>query len=484
MVSIVNVMLTNIIKLLIIFLSVFSNQLTAQEIWHEGFNSPEKGIWGGEQGNIQSDFTGISNWTLDFSSVSLFNSNDYAKTVSTSGGRFEVCDIDGEVAWISSKIDISGFEKVKIQLIASETGSGTNGESKYLKAFYKIDEDEKKAFEVKGENKGNWGSVFSEQKGISGSSLQIVVYVANNYSADKVILDEVLVTAEVNYEPAEPGDVVLNEVLFNPFPDGGDFVEIVNNSNKTISLKNLFLASRDNELQLTQIYPVAEFDFPFTSGGYLALTKDTNAVFPFYFIGCKTCFRQMERFPSFNNDEDVVVLLNENLEILDEFHYTEDMHSPFFTDVEGVSLERISLNEPANAAGNWFSASAEAGYATPGYENSQAGNTNVAKPKITFEPDAFSPNVDGYNDEFIIQYQLNKSGFIANAWIFDSAGRFVLKLAKNKLLGTKGTLVWNGRDETGQRQPLGIYVVALEIFSARGEVYRYKEAVVLTDILE
>jgi hypothetical protein len=192
----------------------------------------------------------------------------------------------------------------------------------------------------------------------------------------------------------------------------------------------------------------------------------------------------MEKYPSFNNDEDVAVLLNENLEIIDEFSYNENMHSPFLTDVESVSLERISMDVPANQNGNWFSASTESGYGTPGYKNSQAGIENVEKPEVSFEPETFSPNSDGYNDEYRIHYQFDKPGFIANVWIFDAAGRLALKLANNEILATGGNLRWNGEDETGQRLPLGVYVVAVEIFNAEGEIYRFKDGVVLTDIWE
>ena len=61
---------------------------------------------------------------------------------------------------------------------------------------------------------------------------------------------------------------------------------------------------------------------------------------------------------------------------------------------------------------------------------------------------------------------------------------FVMKLANNEILGTSGKIVWNGENETGQRQNLGVYVILVEIFNTSGEVYQYKDGVVLTDVLE
>ncbi|MFW5773114.1 MAG: lamin tail domain-containing protein [Tangfeifania sp.] len=477
-------MILIILQILTIFLPKPAPPESEEEIWRESFSIPEKGIRGGNNGEIIADFSDVTSWTLEYENINLENADDYAKTVSTAGGRFECRDIHGVVAWHSEKIDISEFNEVSVKLTAYETGSGNNHENKYLKAFYRIDGGDEILFETNGENTGNWGSQEVLQKGIKGNSLEVICYMANHYSADKVTLDEVTVTAKVFYPEIGPGDVVINEILFNPVPDGNDYVELFNNSEKEIPLKNLYLASRDNDFQLTQIYPVAEKNRWFSPGNYLALTKDTNGVFPFFFTECETCFQQMQKFPSFHNDEDYVVLLNEKMEIIDELFYTEDWHHELLADEEGVSLERISAETKTNEPENWASASSLADYGTPGYKNSQAGAEISSGPQITFEPEAFSPNADGYNDEYQIHYQLEKPGYLVNILIFDAAGRFVLQLAKNEILGTNGTISWNGENETGQKLPMGAYIVMVKIFNTDGEVYKYKDGVVLTKILD
>jgi hypothetical protein len=153
-------------------------------------------------------------------------------------------------------------------------------------------------------------------------------------------------------------------------------------------------------------------------------------------------------------------------------------------DKEGISLERISFSEKTNNPGNWHSASTESGYGTPGYQNSQFENKNLVKPLVTFSPESFSPNNDGYNDEYKIEFYLENPGYYSNVRVFDSAGRFVLQLAKNNLLGTNDEITWNGEDETGQKQNMGVYVVLVEIFDLNGNVKRYKDGVVLTDVLD
>lgn len=475
--------LTKILTFLLVFFASYSN---AQElIWQEKFSISNKGVWGDENDSIiHKDFEGITTWTLSYENVMLENSGDYAKTVSTSGGRFECRDIHAEVIWKSEEIDISDFKNVNIQLVANETGSGKNEKTKYIKIFFVLDEMEEMLFDSLGENYGNWGASVAEQKNVNGDKLQIVVYLNNHYSADKVILDEIVVSGEEKNPVAiNPGDLVINEVLFNPFPGGEDYVEIFNNSEKAIPTNKLFLASRDKYNELTQISPVSIQKEFVDSLSYLVLTEDTNGVFPYFDIKNPESFLQMDKFPGFNNDEDVVVLINNKKEIIDEFHYTDKMHAPLLADEEGISLERIAFEIETNNFSNWHSASTKSGYGTPGYENSQIQADKSFEPIVTFEPESFSPNSDGYHDEYKIQFQVEKPGSYVNIAIFDAAGRFVQHLAKNEILGTNELYKWNGEDETGQLQNIGVYVIVVEIFDLYGNIFRFKDGVVLTGIL-
>jgi hypothetical protein len=172
------------------------------------------------------------------------------------------------------------------------------------------------------------------------------------------------------------------------------------------------------------------------------------------------------------------------MQVIDELFYSYKMHHLLLAEEKGISLERISFKTETNDIKNWHSASTNSGYGTPGYQNSQYEIEDIQTPKITFSPESFSPNFDGYNDEYQINYELEKPGYVANISIFDSAGRFVMKLANNEILGTSGKIIWNGNDETGQRKNLGVYVVLVEIFNTSGEIFKYKDGVVLTDVLE
>ena len=79
----------------------------------------------------------------------------------------------------------------------------------------------------------------------------------------------------------------------------------------------------------------------------------------------------------------------------------------------------------------------------------------------------------------LINYELPESGYIANIMVFDSRGRRVKRLASNMLLGTSGSIQWDGADDAGRRAKMGAYVIFIEAFDLKGNVNRYKKTVVV-----
>jgi gliding motility-associated-like protein len=111
-------------------------------------------------------------------------------------------------------------------------------------------------------------------------------------------------------------------------------------------------------------------------------------------------------------------------------------------------------------------------------------NEEAQQISVTFQPEAFSPNNDGYNDMYSIDLSMDSPGYICNILVFDSAGRRLCKLADNSILGTHEQISWNGEDEAGNRLPIGPYIVMVEVFNTDGTVERFKDGVVLTDRFE
>ena len=281
----------------------------------------------------------------------------------------------------------------------------------------------------------------------------------------------------------EIGSAQINEVLFNPLTGGVDFVELVNVSQIPLSIHRLKLAFRNDTLALKQIYALSISTRYLKPAHFLACTKDPQAVIPFYISNNPEAFCTMTSFPSYPDDAGTVVLLNDSLQVIDEFSYTDKMHSPFLASENGVSLERISLDQPTADRSNWTSAASSAGFATPGLPNSQAGINTLSQDQILPDPVVFSPNGDGLNDLLTIRFNLGKPGYIANVRIFDVVGRQVKFLVRNESLAQQGAWTWNGESDSNQRLNLGVYIILVELFDPEGHSKTFKKTCTLTDRL-
>lgn len=279
-------------------------------------------------------------------------------------------------------------------------------------------------------------------------------------------------------ENGEAGDLVINEVLFNPRTGGSDFVEIYNKSGKIINLQNWSLA-KINADTISSIYSVSKIPLVMFPEDYLVFTKDTSNIKTEYPSGKPENFRQMATLPSYNNDSSTVILLAGDSSVYDAFSYNEEMHFALLKEVKGVSLERIDFNRPTSDITNWHSAAEAVGWATPGYRNSQYNPSEGDGSTVSVEPEIFSPDNDGFNDVVNIHYLFDNPGFLATIVIYDAKGRLIRTLAKNELLATGGTYSWDGISDSDEKGRIGIYIIYFEAFDLSGKVLQFKKTCVL-----
>jgi len=275
-------------------------------------------------------------------------------------------------------------------------------------------------------------------------------------------------------------DIVINEILSNPKDDGVDFVEIYNRSTKIINLKELIISSLDTLAStLKNVCPITAEGYLLFPSEYIALTTNPEKVKEQYFTTNPKGFIPMNSFPPFNDNDGIVVLATKGQTTIDRFHYYKGLYYPLLNSTDGVSLERISFDRPTEDATNWHSAAETAGFATPAYQNSQFMNYPPKKDNITILPEIFSPDNDGYNDVLNIIFSFDDPGYVANITIYDSRGRLVRNLVKNKLLGTSGSFSWDGINENSEKASIGIYIIYLGVFDLKGKVKHYKKTAVL-----
>jgi len=414
-------------------------------------------------------------------SVSEFkNIGDYFNFTPTRAGQLWIDDIS--VVQLDSELFIQKLTLINSNTITLTFNKPINLTSIHSENFKLTDENNQnipinQAIPTKGTDK-SIDVYFGKTR---GNELNLAASGVSDLSGKSMSPD----TRSFSYSfSPEVGSILINEVLFNPLSGGTDFVELVNVSEQTIPANRLKLATRDDALALKQIYPVTTEKRVLKPGEFLVCTKDPAIVASQYITSNLVSFCTMKSFPSYSDDSGTVVLLNDSLEVLDEFSYSAKMHSPFLANEEGISLERISLEKPTNDHTNWASAAASVGFATPGLPNSQAESETEIRDEITPEPKAFSPNTDGYNDELMIKFKFSKPGYIANVRIFDAAGRLVRFLVKNQSIAQQGIWLWDGKSESGQKLAVGVYIILVEVFDQEGHTKALKKTCTLTDRLE
>lgn len=286
---------------------------------------------------------------------------------------------------------------------------------------------------------------------------------------------DLLLAAEV-----KKGDILISEILFNPRQGSVDFVEIYNNSSYAIDLQDLTIGNLPLPDTLNRSKRLSSEQLLLQAGEYIALSADPEKVKNQYFTENPKAFLKIAGFPTYNNDKGIVTILRNN-KLVDQFSYTEKMHSLIIKDPEGISLERSSFSNPADYPGNFKSAAAAKGFATPGYRNSQYLNDAGTKDEFKLLSTTFSPDNDGFEDLMQINYMLSKPGYIANIAIYNSNGNMIRKLYNNFTLGTSGNLEWDGRNETAQLTPTGIYLLYAELFTTSGEMKKFRRTIVLAN---
>lgn len=275
---------------------------------------------------------------------------------------------------------------------------------------------------------------------------------------------------------AEAGDVVINEILFNPYTGGSDFVELYNTSGKIIDLSTMFIAEIDpdtdgidNEklISSTQLLLLPE--------SYICLTADRTSQIENYQPIDPSAIFEMASFPSYGNDGECVIYVD-TLEILDRLAYSDDWHFSNLDDDDGVSLERHDFFRPTQDEDNWHSAASTVSYATPGYRNSQVLVADAGNEEVWLDFETFSPDQDGFEDVLAINYLFPTSGWNTRVNIFDNKGRLVRNLMDNTLLGTEGgTFTWDGTNDNDNKVDVGVYVILVETSNPNtGEVKNFK----------
>ncbi|RIW18703.1 hypothetical protein D0X99_03205 [Algoriphagus lacus] len=296
-------------------------------------------------------------------------------------------------------------------------------------------------------------------------------------------LDKVGISKLILSSRPQPGDVILNEVLFDPKSGDPKFVELRNTSKKFLNLDSWALANFDDFGKPDQIREFGKEGLILNPEGYLAISTDINRLKLSYPKSASGNLLQIPLLPSYPISGGTVVLISPEGKIFETFTYNEDFHHPLLRDSKGVSLERISHFSEASLPSNWQSASGNEDFGTPGRKNSQIIEGDLNGNMIQIEPEVFDPEGSSGPAFASIQYQLDQTGWVGTFQIYSVGGQLIQTLAQNQVLGTSGIFTWTGTDSAGNRVRMGYYVLVVELYEPSGRTNLIKKTIVVADRL-
>ena len=277
-------------------------------------------------------------------------------------------------------------------------------------------------------------------------------------------------------EPAEPDDILFNELLFNPLPGDPDYLELYNSSDKVIDASRLQLVSvNDDSADTSLVSLVSDEKRCIMPGSYYAITTDRERISARYFSCDPQFLFETGSLPSMPDDKGHLILLNRELDIIDEVIYNKDMHYSLLSGYEGVALEKTGPQNKSEEAVNWHSASESSGWGTPGAPNSVFVELPVTSDKVVFSSSRITPDNDRNDDILVIGFNLKGNGNVISALVFDETGNYIKKIAANMLAGPEASLIWDGTADDGSLVRTGIYIVFITLFDDTGKTNKWKK---------
>lgn len=280
--------------------------------------------------------------------------------------------------------------------------------------------------------------------------------------------------------PVEPGGILFNELLFNPFPGEPDYIEFYNRSGKVADASSLIIVSvNDETADTSSAVTVSEIPWCILPGCCYAITTGRKSVIGRYYSSSPLHLLEVGHLPSMPDDKGHLILFSRKLKKIDEVFYDEKMHSSILGGSEGISLEKV--REDGNSADRslWHSASEAAGWGTPGAPNSVLVEAAAEGDAVGLSTEMITPDNDGIDDILIIDLKLEGLANIVNVTVFDETGRFVKKIADNIFAGQGAMVVWNGTAADEKPVETGIYIFLITVFDDKGKTRRWKKVCTL-----
>lgn len=250
---------------------------------------------------------------------------------------------------------------------------------------------------------------------------------------------------------------VINEIMYDPDGDEPEWIEIINNI-VIPDLTEIILVVDEDTLEI-----------PYCAENYYLVTNsenDADSLRTKYDLDDITILTGLS---ALSNDGEQMLLMDECGNLIEEFFYLPEWND----DLDGVSIERVNPEIAADAQ-NW---GPSINGCSPGRANSIFVQVLPNNMKLNVAPNPFSP----YRAErTIFSFALPEILSTVTLRIFDLKGRLVRRLVDQILQSSNGNIIWDGRNNSGRKLPVGVYIVLMQATARDSEkVYSKKITVVI-----
>ena len=241
-------------------------------------------------------------------------------------------------------------------------------------------------------------------------------------------------------------EIVINEFLCSPGDNQPEWIELYNRTATPINLKNWHLGDSAGQSLITNE------DLNLFPGEYLILTENRSLFLSSYPEANCNVIEPLS-WHILNNSGDKIVLKDSLGFTIDELSYTAE------ADIKGFSQERVSSEKVSSDQNNWWRSVDPKG-STPCRKNSLFDSYSLDQTKLDINPNPFSPDGDGFEDQTGISFDIPFKSELTLK-IYDVRGRLIRTLM-DKAPQVSGVIFWDGKDNDGNIVKVGIYILHLK----------------------
>lgn len=232
----------------------------------------------------------------------------------------------------------------------------------------------------------------------TNSLIVIVDYPADMRQGDNILRFDVK-------DPFCPGQIVINEIMYQPRASGAEYVELCNNSQSRIEISEWKLTD-GHDTSAGSKFMLSKSPLFVEPGEFLTIAFDSAILYTFAYL-VDSSFKKIIRdgLISLNNEGDAILLRDLTGNMIDSLRYDPSWHNAGVEETAGRSLEKINPKLHGGDMRNWSSSANPLG-GSPSMQNSLFTPGIPNGSSLRPFPNPFSP--DGDPSGAFLPYYLNR----------------------------------------------------------------------------